>query len=164
MGRLAQLRQDGTPVDVDVLKGEMVSAGRGQLRVELWKDTSDKKATTFDWRCRISADRGGLSETADEFAFQAPDIGYQPSIVIDMPATNQPWCAEINKRYYIQLPDGKYGRIDLSLLAYNGVFRVQSVINPSGSRNLEPLDTPPPQAPVPAWIPPGAKAVIPEFK
>ena len=52
--------------------------------------------------------------------------------------TNQGRQGEVRNKYYIHLPDGKYGRIDFYLLPYNGVFTVQSVINQTGSRNLEP--------------------------
>ena len=55
-----------------------------------------------------------------------------------MPATNQDRQREIRTKYYIQLPNGNYGRIDFYLFPYNGVFTVQSAINPTGSRNLEP--------------------------
>jgi hypothetical protein len=65
-------------------------------------------------------------------------LGYQPSIVIDMPATNQDWLGELRTKYYIQLPNGNYGRFDFYLLPRNGVFTVHSTINPTGSRNLEP--------------------------
>ena len=92
----------------------------------------------FNWKLQLSALGGGLVETDEEFDFQAPESGYQPSIVIDMPATNQNWQGEVRSKYYIQLPDGKYGRIDFYLLPRNGVFTVQTVINPTGSRNLEP--------------------------
>jgi hypothetical protein len=164
MGQIAQLRHDGTPVEIDLLKGEKVSAGSGQLKLELWRDVSNAKANKFDWKCHVSVPGGGLIETPDEFAFQAPESGYQPSIVIDMPASNQNWREDVRTKYYVQLPDGKYGRIDFYLLAYNGVLTVQSTINPSGSRNLEPTEPQLYVAPPPPGLPPGVKAVIPEFK
>ena len=140
IGQIAQLRHDGTPIEIDLIKGEKVSPGNGQLKLELWRDVSNMKANVFDWKCQISVPSGGLVETPEEFAFQAPEGGYQSPIVIDMPATNQNWQGEISNKYYIQLPDGNYGRFDLYLLPYNGVFEVHSAINPSGSRNLEPAN------------------------
>ena len=41
--------------------------------------------------------------------------------------------------------------------------RLQAV-NPSGSRNIEPLPPKPFIPAVPPWAPPGTKAVVPEFK
>ncbi len=136
--QIAQLHHDGTPIELDLLNGTRVSAGSGQLELELWRDISNMKAARFDWKLRLSAPNGGLVSTDEEFAFQAPESGYQPSVVIEMPATNQVWFNEVRNKYYIKLPDGKCGRIDFYLLAHNGVFSVHSVINPSGLRSLEP--------------------------
>jgi len=138
MGQIWQLHHDGTPIELDLLKGAQVPAGSGQLKLEFWRDLSDRKARVFDWKCQLSVIGGGLVETPEEFAFETPESGYQPSIVIDMPATNQNWQGEIRSKCYIQIANGNYGRIDFYLLAYNGVFTVHSVINPTGSRNLEP--------------------------
>ena len=110
MGGFVQLRHDGTPVEIDLLKGQKVSAGSGQLKLELWRGVSNKTANTFDWKCRLSAIGGGLVETPEEFAFQAPESGYQPSIGIDMAAASQNWRDNIRTKYYVQLPDGKYGQ------------------------------------------------------
>jgi hypothetical protein len=138
IGQIAQLHHDGTPIELDLSKADQGRAGSGLLKLEFWRDVSDRKASVFDWKLQLSAPGGGLVETDEEFAFLAPENGYQPSIVIDMPATNQPWIGEIRSKYYIQLSDGKYGRIDFYFLSYNGVFTIHSAINPDGSRNLEP--------------------------
>jgi hypothetical protein len=136
--QIAQLRHDGTPIEIDVLNGQKAAAGAGQLKLELWRDVSQKNAKIFDWKLDVSVPGGGLTKTEDEFAFEAPQEGYQPTLVIEMPATNQNWREEITSKYYIHLPDGKFGRIDFEFSSYNGVFTVHSVLNPSGSRNLEP--------------------------
>jgi hypothetical protein len=138
IGQIWQLHHDGTPIELDLLNGGQASAGNGQLKLELWRDISDLNKQPFDWKLQITAAGGGLVPTDEEFPFTAPQSGYQTSIVIDMPATNQNWQSEIRNNYYLQLPNGKYGRISLYLLARNGVFTVQSAINPTGSRNLEP--------------------------
>ena len=138
IGQHVQLRHDGTPIEIDLLNGQKAAAGAGQLKLELFRDVSEKNAKTFDWKLQIAIPGGGLVKTEDEFAFQPPESNYQPSVLIDMPKTNQNWREDITSKYYIQLPDGKYGRIDLYLLAYNGVFTIHSAVNPSGSRNLEP--------------------------
>ena len=137
---IAQLHHDGTPVELDLYKGAQVPAGNGQLKLEFWRAITNQNANIFDWKCELAVPGGGLVETPEEFAFAAPDAGYQPSIVIDMLATNENWQGEIRSKYYLQLPDGKYGRIDFYLLPRNGVFTVQSAINPTGSRNLEPAN------------------------
>lgn len=137
--RIAQLHHDGTPVQLDLLSGTQVSAGNGQLELQFSRDISNKNVTKFDWELQLSAPNGGgLIPTDEEFPFEALQNGYQPSIVIDMPATNEDWNNTLNTQYYIQLPNGDYGRLDLYFLARNGVFIVNSAINPTGSRNLEP--------------------------
>jgi hypothetical protein len=133
-----QLHHDGTPIKLDLLNGSQNVTGDGQLKLEFWRDVSVLKAAKFDWKLQFSVQNGGLVPTDEEFAFQAPEIGFQPSIIIDMPATNQNWIETIRSKYYVKLPDGKYGRVDFYLLSHNGVFTVHSVVNPSGSRNLEP--------------------------
>jgi hypothetical protein len=138
MGQIAQLHHDGTPVELDLFNGTQVPAGSGQLKLEFWRAITNQSANIFDWKCRLTVPGGGLVETPEEFAFQAPEGGYQSPVVIDMPVTNENWQGEIRSKYYLQLPDGKYGRIDFYFLPYNGVFTVQSAINPTGSRNLEP--------------------------
>jgi hypothetical protein len=138
LAHIAQLHHDGTPVELDLLRGVETSPTDGQLKLELWRDLSDKNAKIFDWKLQLSAPSGGLIETDEEFDFEAPQSGYQPSIVIDMPATNANWQGEVRSKYYIRLANGNYGRIDFYLLSRNGVFTVQSAINPDGSQNLEP--------------------------
>jgi hypothetical protein len=137
MGEIAQLHHDGTPVELDLFNGTQVPAGGGQLKLEFWRAITNQNANVFDWKCQLAVAGGGLVETPEEFAFQAPEGGYQTPVVIDMLATNENWRGEIRRKYYLRLPDGKYGRIDFYLLPYNGAFTVQSAINPTGSRNLE---------------------------
>jgi len=139
IGQIWQLHHDGTPIELDLINGSQNVAGNGQLKLEFWRDISNLNKQPFDWKLQLSMlGGGGLVPTDKEFAFQAPETGYQPSIIIDMPATNQVWLGELRTKYYLQLPNGNYGRIDFYLLPRNGVFTVHSAINPSGSRNLEP--------------------------
>jgi hypothetical protein len=161
MGQIAQLHHDGTPVELDLFKGAQVPAGSGQLKLEFWRDLSNGNENIYDWKLQLSVLGGGLIGTDEEFAFEAPKNGYQPSVVIDMPATNQNWLGEVRSKYYIQLPNGNYGRIDFYLLSFNGVFTVQSVVNPTGSQNLEPMEIKSQGGTAP---PPGVRVVIPEFK
>jgi hypothetical protein len=138
MGQIVQLRGDGTPVEIDLFNGRKASQGNGQLRLELWRAKAEKTNSKFDWKCQLSVPGGGLVETDQEFAFEAPQEGYTPSLAFSLQATNQNWRDDLTTKYYLRLPDGKYGRIDFYLLAFNGVFTVKSAINPSGARSLEP--------------------------
>ncbi|HEX7653519.1 MAG TPA: carboxypeptidase-like regulatory domain-containing protein [Verrucomicrobiae bacterium] len=137
---IVQLHHDGTPIELDLLNGTQTPAGTGQLKLEFWKSTAGSNDRNFDWKLQLSVPGGGLVSTDEEFAFQAPQNGYQPSILIDMSATNQSWQGEIRNKYYIKLSDGKFGMIDFYLLPRNGAFTVHSAINPTGSQNLEPAN------------------------
>ena len=134
---IAQLHHDGTTIELDLFKGIRVPVGNGQLNLQFWRDISNLKANVFDWKLLLSIPGGGLVPTDQEFDFQAPQNGYQPSIELDMPATNENWLSEVRSKYYIQLPNGDFGRIDFYLLPYNGAFTVHTAINPTGSQNLE---------------------------
>jgi hypothetical protein len=134
MGQRAQLRGDGTPVEIDLPNG------RSQLKLEFWRGQTAKGNSKFDWKCQLSISGGGIIETDQEFAFEAPLTGYRPSLMISVAATNQNWQDGFTGKYYIHLASGDYGRIDFRLLAYNGVFTVKSVINPASSRVLEPAN------------------------
>jgi hypothetical protein len=163
MAQYPQLRRDGTPVELDLLKGGQAAPGTGQLKMEFWSDKTNSNSI-FNWKLKLSVPGGGLVETKEELPFQPPENGYQFPLVIDMPTTNRNWNSDIRTRYYIHLPDGKYGRVEVDFLAFNGGIRVHSVLNPSGSRNLEPPPPKPFTPAVPSWAPPGTKVVVPESK
>jgi hypothetical protein len=137
---VAQLKHDGTPVELDLFQGKQVADGSGQLKLEFWRDLSEKNVKLFNWKFQMSVPGGGLVETDEEFPFEAPDNGYRPSIIMDMPTNAPNWQGNVNTEYYFQLGNGEYGRFELDFLPYNGVFTVHSAINPTGSRNLEPAN------------------------
>jgi hypothetical protein len=72
IGQISQLRRDGTPFEIDLLKSEKAGNGAGQLKLEMRSDRSERDAKLFDWKCQISVPGGGLVEAPEEFAFQAP--------------------------------------------------------------------------------------------
>ena len=138
--KIAKFPRDGTPVEFDLLKATLAAVGTGQIKFEFFGSPVDRAAKKFDWRLTLTA-VGGLFETDDEFPFQAPETGYAPTVVIDMPASlNDEWKNEVKKKYFVRLSDGRYGRIEFRLMARNGVVTLQSAVNPSGSKNLEITD------------------------
>ena len=135
---IAQLKHDGTPVEIDLFQGTKASEGKGQLRLEFWRDLSDRTSKVFDWKLRITVPGGGLVPTDEEFAFKAPVNGYQSTIINDMQTNAPNWQGQLKSKCYIRSADGKFGRIEFEFLPFNGVFTIHSVLNPSGSQNLEP--------------------------
>jgi hypothetical protein len=135
--KYAQLKRDGSPVEIDLIKGTIVPSGTGNLKLEFWADLGEKVRREFDWKCRLTVPGGGIVETDKEFAFEAPEDGYAPSVEILMNNLEASWESDARRKYFIHFPDGEFGRIDFYILANNGVYMIKSFINPSGSRNLE---------------------------
>jgi hypothetical protein len=140
IGQRVRLHNDGTPTELSLLSAQETPEGSGQLRLEFWQDNSSKRAVTFNWKFRVSVPGGGLLPSDQEFAFEAPDNGYTSDAVVDMPASATNWTDDFRVKYYVHLSDGNFACVDIYLLADNGIFTVHSVINPTGSRNLEPAN------------------------
>lgn len=137
---------NGTSVIFDLLKGEKsLTAIEGDLRVTLLRNPLkvqfDRK-TPYDWDATIEAIGGGVIETDDEFMYRAPETGYQPKLEIDMPATATNWTSLKSLSFYLKSRGGQcYGRVTVGFYTDSPKtttgFRIDSVLNPSGSRNLE---------------------------
>jgi hypothetical protein len=136
---IAQLKHDGTSVGLDLFEGQQVAGDAGQLKLEFWRDLAEKNPKIFNWKLQLTIPGGGFVATTEQFPFIAPDNGYTSVLVFDMQTNNPNWQGNVKANYYLQLPNGKYGRMSFEFLPWNGVFTIHSLINPSGSRNLEPL-------------------------
>ena len=110
----------------------------GQLEIAAVTNTEQYPPRKFNWRALILVPGGGLIEYNDEFPFEAPEGGYQPSVEFDMPTNALNWKPLLEKSYFIEFGSPRrYGRIQIRL---NGASQKASVsywVNPSGSRNLE---------------------------
>ena len=153
--------RDGTPLEIDLTTGKATIRGGGDLVVQCWtEDEGQPSGAKYDWHCRVTPS-GGFVATEEQFPFTAPDQGYAPAAEVQMPADRPDWKSDVALKFYYRLADGRYGRMTFSMIAGGQHFcMVDSFLNPSGSRNLEPMEAKPP-APV---LPPGMRAVIPEFK
>ena len=125
------------PIEWSVLTGKQEKTPE-RIVFERQMSSKQKGSRKYDWSLKLTLPNGGLIETRDEFLFLAPESGYQPEIVIAMSA-DQPdgWESMIQRSFYFRLNDGRYGRFNISFIANNGVLRIDSCLNPSGSRNLE---------------------------
>jgi len=139
-GRYA-MSNDGTPIGIDLTSGSSTSINQADIKFEYWGDKSiQDQRGNHDWRFRITVPGGGLTERSGEFDFEAPESGYQQSVEINMPTSlGDEWKYSINRNYFVKLPDGNYGRVQLRI--YGGhKYKVtinEALVNPSGSRNLE---------------------------
>jgi hypothetical protein len=117
-----------------LLQGEVVARGQVQLLPAGRQMLSGHVPT-----CIVTIPGGGLVPEDEEFPFLAPDTGYQPSAEINMPADQNGWQNDVDLNFYYQLADGNYGRMTFSMIAGGQhFFMINSVLNPSGSQNLEP--------------------------
>jgi hypothetical protein len=134
-----KIPKDGSPVEVQLTTGTKAMGLSGQMRVECWTVDAQKDAfNRYDWKCRVSVPSGGLIESTREFDFEAPAQGYQTFDQIDMPQSSENWRSDVSKWYFLKLPDGTYARLHFRIIAGGDhFFKIQSFVNPSGSRNLE---------------------------
>ena len=103
------------------------------------QDAGKRSGEKYDWRCVVSIPGGGAVTNNAEFAFEAPEQGYTPSLEIAMPAARADWQDDVDVKFYYRLADGRYGKMTFSMIAGGQHFcMIDSVLNPFGSRNLEP--------------------------
>jgi hypothetical protein len=135
-----RIPRDGTPVSVDLATGANTTGTSGNFVVQCWTNDQGKKSgEKYDWRCLITIPGGGVVPTDEEFAFLAPENGYALTNEIAMPADRTNWTSQVDLKFFYRLADGRYGRMTFSMIAGGQHFcLIDSVLNPTGSRNLEP--------------------------
>lgn len=155
-----RIPKDGTPVRVDFFRKQASEAGQLEISQQKppWREATK-------WSLRMSIPDGGFVENGDEFQFEAPETGYLPAVEYHFTNGQPNWTTHLTKQYYISFGHPlEYGWLRVqSDLAQETIFLTYA-INPSGSRNLEPLETKPQVAAPPPWAPPGTRAVIPEIR
>jgi hypothetical protein len=127
---------DGNSARIDLFSGSESSVGQLVLTVS----KPDRRGIHFpyDWRISIAILNGGLREHAEEFAFEAPADGYQPSIDYSSHAENGTKGVALEKKLYFAFDQPKrYGRLSLRTDGNSRYVFIDYVLNPSGSRNLE---------------------------
>lgn len=139
--------QDGTFVAVDLLEHEFRAAESlaADFRVALTAEIPPNAKPSYKcrWSVRIEAIDGGLVVTADEYMYLAPESGYQTAVEFVFDPANADWERGRQPiKFYLQSGGGTYcarvtldigPRVDLP----TGTVLIQSVINLTGSRNLE---------------------------
>ena len=129
---------DGTDARIDLTGGKIAESG--DLEVQAWKPWPPKKLLPhYDWKVVLRINDGGFVETPEEFAFEAPEIGYNESCQINMSATaGDAWRVSVEKTLYFAFgKPRKYGRLHFRTSANSHYIFIDYVLNPSGSRNLE---------------------------
>lgn len=134
--------KNGTPTEIDLGTGQVVAAGKGQLRVEVWTQNeglNPNKGKHYDWRCLLTVTGGGLIERTWQFDFEAPESGYAATAELAQAATAERWRQNMAKQFFVRLADNRFARINFEVIAGGDHFIVlESFLNPTpGSRNLE---------------------------
>ncbi|WP_395690074.1 hypothetical protein [Aestuariivirga sp.] len=135
-----RLPRDGSPTEIELHPGGN-SAHRVVLRC--WNKELEPRPQTeprYDWRLEITAPGGGITERKDIMAFEAPETGYEPKAIIDMPVEAKPsWSRSAQRSYFIRFADNVFARVNVEMIAGGDHFVVwESHLNPkTGSRNLD---------------------------
>lgn len=131
---------DGTATSYNILTGQQASDG--DLIITLTRDPVQiTRGRPFDWKAKVEIKReGGLIMIRDPYPNEAPALGYDSGITVEMPAKMEGWDASFVRSYYFKA--GKiYGRLTVNIQADfqppPTSVDVEIYANPSGSRNLE---------------------------
>ena len=87
---------DGVPVRVDLLERKSGGQG-GQLVLSQTKPTYDKWTQATAWSFRMEIPDGGFVGQNDEFAFEAPESGYQPVLQFDFQQGQTNWATMLKR-------------------------------------------------------------------
>lgn len=129
--------RDGTPVRVDLLSRKVGDAG--PLEISQVKPDYAHWQQATEWTFRMAIPDGGFVEYDEEFPFQAPEAGYQPAIQFHFKSGETNWTTTLQKQYYIAFGQPRrYGRLVAETAIEMEGARLTYVINPDGSRYLEP--------------------------
>jgi hypothetical protein len=136
--RPVRVPKDGSPVEIALETGQVVTAGHGDLRIECWtKDQEIDAQGNYSWHCRVSVPGGGLMKREGEYDFEAPTEGYQSQDDISPP--DERWSPKAERQYFVKTADDHYARVNLRVRTGGEHFVVlEAYYNPKiDSRNLE---------------------------
>ncbi len=123
------------------VKTESATLDDQSIAISIDRPANASDTGTYDWSVRIQVAGGGLLESQDEFMYRAPENGYEPNLVFQFKKDDPEWVPMMKKRFYLKTSQAIHGNIELEVYPTNlggkTTFRLHSVINPSGSRNLE---------------------------
>jgi len=129
--------RDGTPVYVDFLNQKFGADGQMQTSQIKPPYESWKQATMWSFKMEIPS--GGFIGQNDEFPFEAPESGYQRTAEFDFKTGQTDWKTYFTTNYYFSFGNPpRYGRLTVETDISWGGARITYVVNPTGSRNLEP--------------------------
>lgn len=137
------VKPDGTAHYIDLTTGAKKAGepAAGDIAVRITQAVAATQP--FDWSLVLEGvGSAGLVEAEDKAMFEAPEGGYQTTLRYDMNAADPRWRSQLQKTFFVKSGDGKlHARITADVMAkYNeqSAIDLRVLVNPSGSRNLEP--------------------------
>ena len=139
--KLFGFKPDGTQYYINLLTGNKATVRPDDwdisVRFTRSRPNGDRK---FDWSVALDTSGGGLIETNGQFAFIAPEIGYNP-ITVTENAADPSWQGGWKAQLFVQSRAGKiYSRLEATIVpdySENAAIDMKYFVNPAGSRNLE---------------------------
>jgi hypothetical protein len=133
-GLWVNVQRDGTPVNVDLLNR---TVGSGSMVIRQTKHAQWISAT--NWSFTMKMNDGGFIEENEEFPFTLPESGYQSVLTFNFQKGQTNWTTELKKDFYVKFGNPPlYGQIEVETSCVQNTVTLTYLINPDGSRNLEP--------------------------
>lgn len=133
--RQFQIPISGQAAVINLATGRSMGPG-----LHISSKVGEMKNGRFDWHYELSVPGGGLVEREGQFDFEAPESGYESSILLESKASDPGWKNGAAKSYFIKLPDNTYARVQARFYPrdYRNIVVLVSYLNPTpGNRNLE---------------------------
>jgi hypothetical protein len=138
------INPDGRIFTIDLVNKKKIEGvySSGDLLVQIQRPSQIQLRNRFDWSFIMTAIDGGVIRiTENGYLNEAPEAGYQPKYEINMFSSDPQWQEQIEGKFYLKSRGGQvYGHFHVTIIPnYNdtSVFKIDSYINPVGSRNLE---------------------------
>lgn len=117
----------------------------GDLKISIQRPIGDAYFlghNDYDWSVKISGEKCEIMESHDNFMYYAPAIGYTKIWNYSRLAGQPDYAKNVNPKFYLKSETGStYGMLEFEIMSKfneNASITVRYVLNPSGSRNLEP--------------------------
>jgi hypothetical protein len=130
----------GAPLVLDVETGKISKQGDLACSVTIGPGRGDFDAADFTVMLE-GLNGAGFRQSDEEFLFNAPESGYQNTLVLALKADDPNYRASQTLRFYVKTCSGKYAAAEVEVTLYGKLksagFSAIIYYNPSGSRNLE---------------------------
>lgn len=95
--------------------------------------------TASDWGLRLAVRDGGVVLHNQELPLVAPEGGYNPAVEIrhDPKAPAFPGNTIYAGGRFFAKTSNRFARLEIKIIRGTSMIRISSLLNPSGSRNLE---------------------------